>query len=83
LTIILKVLSKIILKCYSKVEVLEVIDDDEVKFEEKECVKELQVDFIESEGIKLNMEFSLACTHHKLNFEVHQSRTNYFVKCWI
>jgi hypothetical protein len=83
LTIILEVLSKIILKCYSKVEVLEVIDDDEVKFEEKECVKELQVDFIESEGIKLNMEFSLACTHHKLNFEVHQSRTSYFVKCWI
>jgi len=26
---------------YSKVEVLEVIDDNEIKFEEKECVKEL------------------------------------------
>jgi hypothetical protein len=57
---------------YSKVEVLEVIDNDEVKFEEKKYVKELQVNFIESEGIKLNMEFSLACTYHKLNFEVHQ-----------
>jgi hypothetical protein len=31
---------------YPKVEVLEVIDDDEFKLEEKECVKELQVDFI-------------------------------------
>jgi hypothetical protein len=26
---------------YSKVEVLEVIDDNEIKFEEKECVKKL------------------------------------------
>jgi hypothetical protein len=58
---------------YSKIEVLEVIDDDdEVKFEEKKYVKELQVNFIESEGIKLNMEFFLACAYHKLNFEVHQ-----------
>lgn len=30
----------------TKVRVLKVIDDDEVKFEEKECVKELQVDLI-------------------------------------
>ena len=57
---------------YSKIEVLKVIDDDEVKFEEKKYVKELQVNFIESEGIKLNMEFFLACAYHKLNFEVHQ-----------
>jgi hypothetical protein len=35
---------------YSNVEVLEVIDDDGVKFEVKESMKELHVDFI---GMKI------------------------------
>lgn len=64
---------------HSKIEVLEVIDDDEVKFEVKECVKELQVDFIGTKSITLNMDFSLAYTHHKLYFEVHMSKTYYFM----
>jgi len=55
---------------------LEVIDDDEVKFEEKECVKELQV---ETKSITLDLDSSLACTHHKLNFEAHRSKICYFV----
>jgi hypothetical protein len=37
------------------------------------------VDFIGMECITLNMEFSLADTHHILNFEVQGSRTCYFV----
>jgi hypothetical protein len=41
---------------YPKVEVLEVIDDDEVKLEEKECVKELQVDFIGTKKYNINYE---------------------------
>jgi hypothetical protein len=49
---------------------LEVTDDDEVKLKKK-CMEELQVDFIEIKSITLNMEFSLACAHHKLKFEVH------------
>jgi hypothetical protein len=54
---------------YTKVEVLEVIDDDGVKFEKKkECVKELQVNFIGTKNITLNMDFSLAFNHHKLNY---------------
>ena len=60
---------------YTKVKVLEVIDDDELKFEEKECVKELQVDFIETKSITLDMDSSLAYTHHKLNFEAHRLKT--------
>ena len=64
---------------YPKVEVLEVIDDDEVKLEEKECVKELQVDFIGTKNIILTMEFFLAFTLYKLNFKVHWSRTCYFM----
>ena len=63
---------------HSKVEVLEVTDD-EVKFEVRECGNELQVEFIETKRIALNMHFSLACTHHKLNFEVHMSKTCYFM----
>jgi hypothetical protein len=59
---------------------LEVINDDEVKLEEKQCVKKLQVDFIVMENITLNMKFFLAYAHHKLNFKVYRSRTCYFVK---
>lgn len=45
----------------TKVGVLKVIDDDEVKFEEKECVKELQVDFIgmKNYNIKHGVFFSM------------------------
>lgn len=64
---------------YPKVEVLEVINDDEVKLEEKECVKELQVDFIGTKNIILTMKFFLAFKLYKLNFEVHRSRTRYFM----
>jgi len=77
--------SKYIIKDYlevsldTKVEVLEVIDDDEIKYEVKECGKELQVDFIRTKSIILNMNFSVACTHHILKFEVHESKTCYFV----
>ena len=56
------------------VEILEVIDD-EIKLEEKQFIKELQVNFIGMKNVTINMEFSLAYAHHKLNFEVHQSRT--------
>jgi len=63
---------------YLKVEVLEVIDDNKVKLEKK-SVKKLQVDFIGAESRTLNMEFPLKCAY-KLDFEVHQSRTCYFVK---
>jgi len=77
--------SKYIMKDYlevsldTKFEVLEVIDDDEIKYEVKECGKDLQVDFIRTKSIILNRNFSLACTHHKLKFEVHESKTCYFV----
>jgi hypothetical protein len=74
MTIFLKILWKIILKFHC---VLEIINDEEVKFEVNECMKELQVDFIRTESITLNMDFSLACTHHKLNFEVQMSKTCY------
>jgi hypothetical protein len=40
---------------------------------------ELQMDFIKIENIKLNIYFSLACTHHKLNFEIYRSKIFYFV----
>jgi energy-converting hydrogenase A subunit M len=63
---------------YLKVEVLEVIDDNKVKLEKK-SVKKLQVDFIGAESRTLNMEFPLKCAY-KLDFEVHRSRTCYFVK---
>jgi hypothetical protein len=53
---------------------LEIINDEEVKFEVNECMKELQVDFIRTESITLNMDFSLAYTNHKLNFEVHRQK---------
>jgi hypothetical protein len=45
----------------TKVGVLKVIDDDEVKFEEKECLKELQVDFIGTKNynIKHGVFFSM------------------------
>lgn len=59
---------------------LEVINDNEVKLEEKQCAKKLQVDFIVMESITLNIKFSLAYANHKLNFKVHRSRTYYFVK---
>jgi hypothetical protein len=36
-------------------------------------------DFIGIVSITLDMDFSLACTHHNLNFEVHRSKTRYFV----
>lgn len=85
--------SKYIMKDYlvvsldTKVEVLEVMDDDEVKYEVKECGKELQVDFIGTKSIILNRNFSLACTHHKLKFEVQESKTCNFVnilaQCYI
>ena len=56
---------------YSIIKVLEVIDDDEVKFEVIECGKELQVNFIGIKNITLNMMFSFVCTHHKLNLQVY------------
>jgi hypothetical protein len=49
-------------------------NDDELEFKVKKYGKKLQVDL---ESITLNMDFSLACTHHKLNFEVHMSKTCY------
>jgi CRISPR/Cas system CMR-associated protein Cmr3 (group 5 of RAMP superfamily) len=66
---------KDIMKDYLKVSLY----SKSIKFEEKECVNELQVDFIEMKSITLNMNFSLACTHHKLNYEVHKSKTCYFI----
>jgi hypothetical protein len=49
-------------------------NDDELEFKVKKYGKKLQVDL---ESITLNMDFSLACTHHKLNFEVYMSKTCY------
>jgi hypothetical protein len=43
---------------YSKVEVLKVIDDNEVKHEEKKCMKKLQVNFLIMESKTLKMKFS-------------------------
>jgi hypothetical protein len=58
--ILLKLFSKIIMKAYlySKVEVLKVIDDNEVKHEENKCMKKLQVDFLIMESKTLKMKFS-------------------------
>jgi hypothetical protein len=52
----------------TKVGVLKVIDDDEVKFEEKECVKELQVDFIGTKNynIRLGVFFSMLISKIKI-----------------
>lgn len=52
----------------TKVGVLKVIDDDEVKFEEKECVKELQVDFIGTKNynIKHGVLFSMLISKIKI-----------------
>ena len=61
------------------VDVLEDIDDSELKFEVEKCGNELQVNFIGMERITSNMDFSLLYTHHKLNFENHKSKTCYFV----
>ena len=36
-------------------------------------------DFIGIESITLDIDFSLACKHHNLNFKVHRSKTLYFV----
>jgi hypothetical protein len=57
--ILLKLFSKIIMKAflYSKVEVLKVIDDNEVKHEEKKCMKKLQVNFLIMESKTLKMKF--------------------------
>ena len=33
----------------------------------------------EQKNITLDMDFSFASTHHKLNFEVHRSKTGNFV----
>lgn len=55
--------SKDIMKGYievsldTKIEVLEVIDDDEVKFKVKECGKKLQVDFIGMKSINIKYGF--------------------------
>lgn len=62
---------------------MEIINDDEVKFEVNECMKELQVDFIRTESITLNMDFSLAYTDHKLNFEVHRQKHGTLWSCWL
>ena len=35
--------------------------------------------FIETKNITLDMDFSFTCIHHKLNFEVHKSKTCNFV----
>ena len=80
--ILLKLFSKIIMKAflYSKVEVLKVIDDNEVKHEEKKCMKKLQVNFLIMESKTLKMKFSWSRAHHKLNFKVYQSRICWFVK---
>jgi len=56
---------------YSMIKVLEVIDDDEVKFEVTKCGNELQVNFIGIKNITLNIIFSFVCTHHKLNLQVY------------
>jgi hypothetical protein len=37
------------------------------------------IDFIGTENITLDMDFFSACAHHKLNFEVHRSKTCNFV----
>jgi hypothetical protein len=52
----------------TKVGVLKVIDDDEVKFEEKECLKELQVDFIGTKNynIKHGVFFSMLISKIKI-----------------
>lgn len=52
----------------TKVRVLKVIDDDEVKFEEKECVKELQVDLIGTKNynIKHGVFFSMLISKIKI-----------------
>ena len=52
----------------TKVGVLKVIDDDEVKFEEKECLKELQVDFIGTKNynIKHGVLFSMLISKIKI-----------------
>jgi hypothetical protein len=48
---------------YTTVEVLEVIDNDGLNFEVKECRKELQVDFIGMKSTTLDIDFSLVYTH--------------------
>ena len=63
----------------SSTDIMEVIDDDELKFEVEQCVKELQVNFIGMESLTLDMDFVLPCTQHKLNFKVHKSKTCFFV----
>jgi hypothetical protein len=50
-----------------------------VKFKLEKFMKKLQVDFIKIKSIILNMNFSLACKHHKLNFEVYWSKIWYFM----
>ena len=37
------------------------------------------MDFVETKNITLDMDFSFACIHHKLNFEVQMSKTCNFV----
>jgi hypothetical protein len=64
---------------HTNVEVLKIIDDDELKFEVKECGKKLEVNFIGRENITLDMDFSFAFIHHKLNFEVYMSKTSNFM----
>lgn len=54
----------------SSTDIMVVIDDDELKFEVEQCVKELQVNFIGMESLTLDIDFVLACTQHKLNFKV-------------
>jgi len=51
------------------VEVLEDINDDELKFEVERCRKELQVDFIWTKMITSNMDFSLLHMHLKLKIK--------------
>jgi hypothetical protein len=64
---------------HTNVEVLKIIDDDELKFEVKECGKKLEVNFIGRENITLDMDFSFTFIHHKLNFEVYMSKTSNFM----
>jgi len=64
---------------HTTVEVLEVIDNDGLNFEVKECRKELQVDFRRMKSTTLDIDFSLVYTHQKLNSKVHKSNTFYFI----
>ena len=61
------------------IKVLEVIDSNETQVWSKRMCEGITNGFIGMKNITLNMDFSFACTHHKLNFEVHRSKTGNFM----